>query len=67
MKQKIFYIVVIVCCLSLFSSAKQAGKVCVKNTNCQLSKKKMENAVQDKNKGQAEFDLSPLRLFLLSI
>jgi len=69
MKQKTIYILVIVCCLSLFSSAKQAGKKeCPQKGCCQFSKQKLaEKEAQAKEKAKKSYDLSPLQLFMFSI
>ena len=68
MKQKTIYIILVVCCLSLFSSAKQLGKNCVKNGGCKYSKQKA--AVKEatlREQAQDAYDISPLHHFLLSI
>jgi len=68
MKQKTIYIILVVCCLSLFSSAKQYGKTCVKDPCCKYSKQKAaakEAALREQ--AQKAYDISPLHHFLLSI
>jgi hypothetical protein len=68
MKQKTIYIIVVVCCLSLFSSAKQAGKKeCPQKISCKLNKQKLEEEARAKEKAKASYDLSSLQLFMFSI
>jgi hypothetical protein len=66
MKQKTIYIIVVVCCLSLFSSAKQAGtRECPKT--CQIKQKLAEEEARAKEEAKKSYDLSPLQLFMFSI
>jgi len=57
MKPKTFYILMIVCGLSLFSSAKQSGKYCDNKTCCNYNKQKCSKQAK-----QADFELRPLQL-----
>jgi hypothetical protein len=67
MKQKTIYIIMIVCCLSLYSSAKQAGKGECPNA-CKLIRQKLaEKEAQAKEEAKKSYDLSPLQLFMFSI
>lgn len=60
MKQKIIYMLAIVCCMSFFSAAKQNDSKC--NLRC------CKTAIKTKPVNQAEqetgFNFSPLRLFI---
>jgi hypothetical protein len=62
MKQKIFYILMLICCMSLFSSAKQSGKVCTKKTIYSSGTPGITKQVEPKAENETEFDLPPLRL-----
>lgn len=61
MKRKFIYMLVLVCCVSFLSSAKQSGKNCSKKTKYT---KQQIKASEVKGTG---FDLSPLHLFIFSI
>jgi hypothetical protein len=61
MKQKIFYMLAIVCCMSFFSAAKQNDSKC--NLHCcktAVKAKSLNDAGQETG-----FNLSPLRLLIL--
>jgi len=60
MKPKTFYILMIVCSMSLFSSAKQTGKYCDKKTCCEYNKQ--QSMKQGKVAQQTDLDMPPLRL-----
>ena len=62
MKQKVFYIILVICCLSTFSSAKQTGKECQMNTCCKLKKQDTP-----KEKGNTDYNFYPLNLCMFSI
>jgi hypothetical protein len=62
MKQKTFYILAIVCCMSLFSSAKQIGKKC--DHLCKYDQSKCPKQVLKETKEKAGYDLSPLTFFI---
>jgi len=63
MKQKIFYMLAIICCMSFFSAAKQ------NDSNCNLHSPK--NAVKAKSIKQAKqnigYDVSPMRFLIFAI
>jgi hypothetical protein len=64
MKRKTFYIIMVICCLSLFSSAKQ---VC-KGSDINVSASKKEVMKQsEKSRQLPAYDLSPIKLFLFRI
>ncbi|MEI9807061.1 MAG: hypothetical protein WDO16_03800 [Bacteroidota bacterium] len=68
MKQKTIYIILIVCCLSLFSSAKQMGKEeCVKKSCCKINELKAARERDAKKQAEKTYDLSPLQLFMFNI
>jgi hypothetical protein len=70
MKQKTFYISVIAilcCCMTLFSSAEQNGSKCDSRPPRQVSRQKCSKQVPVKAAKPAEYDLSPLSLFLFNI
>jgi hypothetical protein len=67
MKQKIFYILLIICCMSLFSSAKQSGKESIRKTCCDLSKAKCTNQIRPKAAKETDFDLPPLKLLMFDL
>ncbi|MBL7738608.1 MAG: hypothetical protein JNK14_05270 [Chitinophagaceae bacterium] len=66
MKRKAIYLFLIICSLSLFSSAKQMGKGAEYDMNKEecVSKKARSCGPPDR---AAAYEISPLRLFLLSI
>jgi hypothetical protein len=61
MKQKTFYMLAIVCCMSFFSAAKQNGTKC--NMNCCKSTIKAKSINQSEQ--ETGFNPSPLRLLIL--
>jgi hypothetical protein len=67
MKQKTFYILAIICCMSLFSSAKQSGKNCDDKICCKQNKLKVAKQVQAKPAVKTGFDLSPLQVFVFGM
>ena len=67
MKYKTFCILAIICCLNLFSSAKQNHKRCDNNFCCNMNKVKAAKKAQIKNQEQLEFNFSPLNLLLFDL
>lgn len=63
MKLKIFYLLLLICGISMISSAKQ--KACKAGSCCRSQKE--EFAPQIKSAGKNGFDLSPLRHFVFNI
>ena len=65
MKRKLFYILIIFCCIGIFSYAKQNKMNCDKQTVCSADKQKIiSNKRLNKDKG---FDLSPLQQLVFGI
>jgi hypothetical protein len=63
MKQKIFCMLAIICCMSFFSAAKQNGKKCDNSLPRPANSRKYI-----KETGwETGFDLSPLRFFVLTM
>ena len=62
MKPKTFYILAIVCSLSLLSSAKQSGQYCDKKTCCGYGKPKCPKQAAPTRSAQADYNLPTLRL-----
>lgn len=60
MKQKTFYFLSIICCMSLLSSAKQTGKKC--DHLCKNNAAKCPKQVQARER--YGYDLSPLTFFI---
>ncbi len=67
MKQKIFYILILICSISFFSSAKQTGKNCDKRTCCNMSKPVTTKQDRSKMAKEADFDLPPLQLLMFDL
>jgi hypothetical protein len=66
MKPKTFYLLMIICSMSLLSSAKQSGKDCDK-TCSGFSKQKCPKQAQPKAAKEADYDLPPLQLLMYGI
>jgi len=64
MKQKTFYILAVICCLSFISSAKQGGKQC--DGICKNVQKCPTQTLQ-KAKEKRGYDFSPLTSFIISL
>jgi hypothetical protein len=66
MKQKILYIlaIVIISCMSLFSSAKQKGSDC--DSRCPLSKSGSAKNIPSQKTQESGYELLPLSLFMFS-
>ncbi|HYM95276.1 MAG TPA: hypothetical protein VET23_14145 [Chitinophagaceae bacterium] len=69
MKQKIFYLLALICCINIFSSANETRKACNSEFYCPLSLPviKSSKKVNPVNAGGLGFDLSPLQLFVFNI
>jgi hypothetical protein len=64
MKKKTLYILTVICCMSLLSSAKQqSGKPCPSICKTTCAKKQIRPQVEEKS----EYDLSHLSLFLFNL
>lgn len=66
MKRKTFYLLVLVCFLSVFSSAKQTGYSC-KKIGCIMEGSALQQPVKSEQKSGMGFDLSPLQLFVFNL
>jgi hypothetical protein len=66
MKKKIVYILLVVCSLSLFSSAKQIMRGTADN-DCCCNNKKETNAVNTKKADKEELNLPPFNLLPFGI
>jgi hypothetical protein len=62
MKQKTFYFLAIICCMSLLSSAKQSGKKC--DHICRFNQAKCAKQAQNAARERYSYDLSPLTFFI---
>jgi hypothetical protein len=62
MKQKAFYIIAAICCLSLFSAAKQSGKKCDGICRSLPSQCPKQNPL--KVKEHSDYTISPLSFFI---
>ena len=67
MKPKTFYILLLICSLSLFSSAKQAGSKCDKQNCCKFYEQKSGTKLSMKAPEKPSYGHSPLSLCLFSI
>ncbi len=67
MKPKTFYILMIICSVSLLSSAKQTGSKCDKQKCCKLNVQNADKKLLPKGAEKTGFDHSPLSLCLFSI
>ena len=67
MKPKTFYILMIICSMSLFTAAKQVGSKCDKQKCCKLNEQKTEKKQLPKGAAKTGYDHSPLSLCLFSI
>jgi hypothetical protein len=67
MKPKTIYILMIICCMGLLSSAKQSGKDCDKTTCNGFTKQKCPKQAQPKTAKEADYDLPPLQLLMYGI
>lgn len=66
MKRKTFYLLVLVCFLSVFSSAKQTGYSC-KKIGWIMEGSASQQPVKPEQKSGMGFDLSPLQLFVFNL
>ena len=67
MKQKILCLIMLVCCMSFFSSANEYGKQCKIKSACKTSiQLNMEN-LEASAKEETRFNFSPMDVFVLSI
>jgi len=62
MKPKLLYAAMLIICMGLFTSAKEANWLCIANITCKKSPK--EQPVKQKVVADKSFDLSPLRHFI---
>jgi hypothetical protein len=67
MKPKTIYILMIICGMSLFAAAKQAGSKCDKQKSSKLSQQKACEKLVPKGADKAGYDHSPLSICLFSI
>jgi hypothetical protein len=63
MKQKAFYIIAAICCLSLFSAAKQSGKKC-DGICCKSLPSPCPKQNSSKAKEHSDYTISPLSFFI---
>ncbi|HVT86283.1 MAG TPA: hypothetical protein VHD35_13855 [Chitinophagaceae bacterium] len=66
MKRKTFYLLVMICCLSVFSSAKQAN-YCCKKISCLLQGSAVKQATKPVQKNGMSSDVSPLQLIVFNL
>ena len=67
MKRKTFYLLVLICCLSVFSSAKQSDYKCCKKISSIMNESGSQQSKNYERKNGVGFDLSPLQLFVFNI
>ena len=67
MKLKTLYILILICSMSFFSSAKQSGKNCDNRTCCNMSKPVTTKLARSKMAKEADFDLPPLQLLMFDL
>jgi len=67
MKPKTFYILMIICGMSLLSAAKQVGTKCDKQKCCRLNEQKAGKKLLPKGAEKASYGHSPLSLCLFGI
>jgi hypothetical protein len=67
MKRKIIYLLVMICCLSVFTSAKQASYKCNKKVDCLMEGAALPQPVKTEEKNEIGFELSPLQLFVFNL
>lgn len=67
MKRKTFYLLVVICCLSVISSAKQANDKCCQKMGCILEGSALQQPVKTEQKSGTSFDLSPLQFFVFNL
>jgi hypothetical protein len=65
MKQKTFYILAVICCLSFMSSAKQGRKQC--DGICKNMQSKCPTQALQKAKEKPGYDFSPLTSFIINL
>jgi len=63
MKQKIFFMLAIICCISFFSAAKQNNNKC----NRHFYKTEGKTKCVKQTKEVTEYDVSPMRFLLFAI
>ena len=57
----------LICCMSIFSSAKQSGNNCDKKSHCMPNKQNCTKQSRPESGARMGFDLSPLQLFVFGI
>ncbi|HWC55288.1 MAG TPA: hypothetical protein VG676_17010 [Chitinophagaceae bacterium] len=67
MKRKTFYLLVVICCLSVISSAKQANYNCCKKIGCIINESALQQPVKAGQKSGTDYALSPLQLFVFNL
>lgn len=67
MKRKIFYLLVLICSLSVISSAKQADYNCSKKMSCVMEVKSGMQSPTPKEKTEMDFEFSPIRFLVMDI
>jgi hypothetical protein len=67
MNRKLFYMLVIFCSISIFSSAKQNGKKCGKENVCTVDKQNNSSAKTIKENAKSDFNVSPTQLLIMGI
>jgi hypothetical protein len=67
MKPKTIYLIMIICSMSLLSSAKKSGQDCDKKTLSGFNKQKCTKQAQPKSAREADYDLPPLQLLMYGI
>jgi len=67
MKPKTIYILMIICSMSLFTAAKQAGSKCDKQNCCKLAEQRAARTLLQKGVEKAGSDHSPLSLCLFTM
>lgn len=67
MKQKIFYLLIVICSLSVITSAKQYAVKCGNKTGCIIKKSAVQlPEIKENNKGMA-FEFSPFHHLVFNL
>ena len=67
MKQRTIYLLIFICCMSLFTAANGNAKNCNAVSSCKENIEKLDGKAEATAPEEMKFNFSPMDLFVLSI